>query len=78
MNERTHCDIYLRDHLCLVWPMPGTSLPVGMNVCVLSIMAGADECEVAHSNQHSQSDVGQVPLVTLESKNMSRTVLTKT
>lgn len=32
-------------HLCLVWPLPGTSLPVEMNVCVLSIIVGADECE---------------------------------
>lgn len=36
------------DHLCLVWPMPGTSLPVEMNVCVLSIISGADECEGKH------------------------------
>lgn len=45
------------DHLCLVWPMFGTSLPVEMNVCVcvLSIIAGAYKCEVKHIPTSSMS-----------------------
>lgn len=37
------------DHLCLVWPMPGTSLPVEINVCVLSINQREDEHEEKHT-----------------------------
>lgn len=37
------------DHFCLVWPMPGTSLPVEINVCVLSINRREDECEEKHT-----------------------------
>lgn len=39
------------DHFCHVWPVPGTSLPVEMNACVLSIMGAAEDCE-AQNQQH--------------------------
>lgn len=73
------------DHLCLVWPLPGTSLPVEMNVCVLSIIVGADECEekCIPTSRASLRVSCWVPRVTLESKNMSKgdcvaTILTDT
>lgn len=39
------------DHSCHVWPVPGTSLPVEMNVCVLSIMGAAEECKAQNQQR---------------------------
>lgn len=77
-NERPHCNIFLGHHgsfmscMAYAWNISPTGDGCAC-VCVLSIIVGADECEVKHTYQpaacHSQFHVGQVPLVTLQSRN---------
>lgn len=66
----------LVDHLCSVWFMPGTSLPVETDVCVCcpssSVQMSVKWSPCRPAACHSQFRDGQVCLVTLESKNTSR------
>lgn len=67
MNEWSHCNIFLgrRESFMSSMACAWNISPCGDEcVCVLSIIAGADECEVKHTLTSSVSLVGRVPLVT--------------